>query len=895
MRRRARVRASRLRAVTPMDLTGRRTYFCIGLLVHNHPTRKMDLMKSSLSKSINRVKEKATASIDHLQNQHNKNRTNQSKVNTLFSFPVQQQDQKEHRRDVTEEVTEVLEWVNHEFFLACQKNNCLRAYELYTMPYHDCVKAMVQHRQHLEQQEQQHKQDMIDKLLFRKTDLLSSKGWFKADNSNTSSSADSQSLSRNNHASSTTHRPIYNATATLGFLEEQKHPCEFFPPSYFSTILQQQSTLAKPTALAQKLKEKIMKKGFMTGTTTSQQQLSPTSASSANPITTTPLHEVARLGYPPLLRRMLLFQNRHLIDLSIQDWKKRTVLHYACGGSNSDNEQEDHDNSLRSFYQCTLDQKRRKGKDRFAQTLRNKLDIDWTKQLLSETKSEWARFLPSSTTTQSTSTPTDTTTGKTIHSNSKPPSSKDDESLEKDISNRLECLLIIFSIAEGHHYHRAVRINTVDCRVRTALHYASSLNRYSLVRALLSQPEILVSIIDEGGRTACDLSSSEDVQDILEAKALFSFEEDYDMQLQQQPQAPWFETWDTTRIDLERQSIIEAAQNQIQQQFSSSPSLLWRASPHLCATLLEKYNWNVETFISSLAEKNDLISKQQEVEEQLGSHETDTRTCLICYSTDVDDADWTTITDCSHGFCTCCLHEYITTNYVDPTTRTSSIPTLRIPCPHYECQNYISESQISMLVPSQDLATLHQGERELFILSCRPQRLKFCPHVGCSGIVCASPPLEYQTLYGEYCWKYMGAICTGNSPACTAIKQDSIRLINNDSFSKSSKIAHRFCFSCSSLTPHWPVSCEYHAQWIATVEEQMKGISSSNNFDDVAHHLWLKANTRPCPKCNTPIEKNDGCNHMICLNRHCRYEFCWICRKDWSLHSSRTGGKICHT
>jgi hypothetical protein len=73
----------------------------------------------------------------------------------------------------------------------------------------------------------------------------------------------------------------------------------------------------------------------------------------------------------------------------------------------------------------------------------------------------------------------------------------------------------------------------------------------------------------------------------------------------------------------------------------------------------------------------------------------------------------------------------------------------------------------------------------------------------------------------------------------------------------------------------------------------MKGISSSTNFDDVAHHLWLKANTRPCPKCNTPIEKNDGCNHMICLNRHCRYEFCWICRKDWSLHSTSTGGKRC--
>jgi hypothetical protein len=858
----------------------------------------MDVMKSSLAKSINIVKEKAAASIEHLQNQQNTNRTNQSKASHFFSSSVQRQLQTRQQREGKDEVTEVLEWVHHEFFLACQKNNCLRAYELYTMPYHECVKAMVQQQQQHEEQEQQHKQEMMDKLLFRKKDLLSSKGWFKVDKSNATLSTDNLISSGENHMSSATHSiGTSNPTTTLGFLEEQKHPFEFFPPSYFSTLLQQQSALAKPTALAQKLKEKIMKKGFMTATTNSQQQLSPTAASStATPITTTLLHEVARLGYPPLLRRMLLFQKRHCVDLSIQDWKQRTVLHYVCGGSNSSNDQEDQDNSLRSFYQCTIDQKRRKGKERFTQVLRNKLDIDWTKQLLSETKSEIARLLPSSTTTKSSPTPSDTTTGTNSHSNSNPSSTKDEETLEKDISNRLECLLIIFSIAESHHYHRAVRINTVDCRVRTALHYASSLNRYALVRALLSQPDILVSIIDEGGRTACDLSSSEDVQDILEAKALFSSEEDYGIQLQQQQQKPWFETWDATRIDLEQQSIIKTAQNLIQQQYSSSPSVMSMIPNYpLCATLLEKYNWNVETFVSSFIKEKDPLRKHLEGEEQTGSHESATHsTCLICYSTDVDDADWTAMKDCPHGFCTSCLHDYITTNYVNPTTRTLSIPTLRIPCPHHECQSYISESQLSMLVPPQDLATLKQGERELFILSFRPQRFKFCPHVGCSGIVHASPPLEYQSLYGEESWKYMGAICTGSSPTCTSSKQDSLSFINTGSFSsKRNQSVHRFCFSCGSLTPHWPASCDYHAQWVATVEEQMKGISSSTNFDDVAHHLWLKANTRPCPKCNTPIEKNDGCNHMICLNRHCRYEFCWICRKDWSLHSTSTGGKRC--
>jgi ariadne-1 len=85
----------------------------------------------------------------------------------------------------------------------------------------------------------------------------------------------------------------------------------------------------------------------------------------------------------------------------------------------------------------------------------------------------------------------------------------------------------------------------------------------------------------------------------------------------------------------------------------------------------------------------------------------------------------------------------------------------------------------------------------------------------------------------------------------------------------------KFCIRCGE-EPHSPSTCPELARW----REKCRNESETAN--------WILANTKSCPKCNTRIEKNQGCNHMNC--QQCKFEFCWICLGEWSLHGANTGG-----
>eukprot|EP00826_Nyctotherus_ovalis_P024576 TRINITY_DN1898_c0_g3_i1.p2 TRINITY_DN1898_c0_g3~~TRINITY_DN1898_c0_g3_i1.p2 ORF type:complete len:490 (-),score=172.28 TRINITY_DN1898_c0_g3_i1:96-1565(-) len=155
-----------------------------------------------------------------------------------------------------------------------------------------------------------------------------------------------------------------------------------------------------------------------------------------------------------------------------------------------------------------------------------------------------------------------------------------------------------------------------------------------------------------------------------------------------------------------------------------------------------------------------------------------------------------------------------------------------------------------------------------------------CPLVGCPIIVPKSIFDKYLSESQRH--DYIKHVCKSYTdenkamrwcpaPGCTFLALNE-SLVQVDI---TCKCGHVFCFSCGEES-HLPCTCELTKKW------KIKSCSESENV------LWIMANTKSCPKCQKPIEKNQGCNHMTCSE--CRHEFCWICMGDWKIHGEKTGG-----
>ena len=170
---------------------------------------------------------------------------------------------------------------------------------------------------------------------------------------------------------------------------------------------------------------------------------------------------------------------------------------------------------------------------------------------------------------------------------------------------------------------------------------------------------------------------------------------------------------------------------------------------------------------------------------------------------------------CGHAFCLKCWGFYI-----EDLIKQGSI--VQSKCPFFQCPLRIPESTV--------------------LKYCSPASKDKYFKLKCDNFIVLNP---------MYRW------CP--APGCTSIAE----YVNMSIHEISCTCGFIFCFSCGEEA-HRPANCNLIKEW------NIKNSAESENI------TWILANTKQCPSCRKPIEKNQGCNHMTCHREvgGCGFEFC---------------------
>ncbi|MBA0585139.1 hypothetical protein Gorai_015927, partial [Gossypium raimondii] len=172
-------------------------------------------------------------------------------------------------------------------------------------------------------------------------------------------------------------------------------------------------------------------------------------------------------------------------------------------------------------------------------------------------------------------------------------------------------------------------------------------------------------------------------------------------------------------------------------------------------------------------------------------------TCGICFESFLRDN--ITSVACGHPFCLSCWRGYISTTIYD------GPGCLSLRCPDPSCNAAVGKDMIDKLATSEEKEKYSRYLLRSYVEDNR--KTKWCPAPGC----------EYAVDF---------TVGSGN-------------------FDVSCNCSYSFCWNCTEEA-HRPVDCETVAKWI------LKNSAESENMN------WILANSKPCPKCKRPIEKNQG-------------------------------------
>jgi len=245
--------------------------------------------------------------------------------------------------------------------------------------------------------------------------------------------------------------------------------------------------------------------------------------------------------------------------------------------------------------------------------------------------------------------------------------------------------------------------------------------------------------------------------------------------------------------------------------------------------LLRNYNWSVSKVHDEWFADEEHVRKIVGLPEKHMELPNDREvTCGICFES--CPRGMMSAAACGHPFCSTCWRGYISTAIND------GPGCLMLRCPDPSCAAAVGQDMINALADDDDKEKYGRYLRRSYIEDNR--KTKWCPAPGC----------EYAVEF----------------------------VMGSGSYDVNCNCSYGFCWNCTEEA-HRPVDCATVSKWI------LKNSAESENMN------WILANSKPCPKCKRPIEKNQGCMHITCTPP-CKFEFCWLCLGPWSEHGERTGG-----
>ncbi|XP_060081495.1 ankyrin repeat and IBR domain-containing protein 1-like [Ylistrum balloti] len=435
------------------------------------------------------------------------------------------------------------------------------------------------------------------------------------------------------------------------------------------------------------------------------------------------------------------------------------------------------------------------------------------------------------------------------------------------LRKRAECLQMLLNwrgatLKDGEV--EKIDLAAQDEDLNTALHYAAASGLKRCVEMLVAHGAPLFTE-NKDQLTPCDSAernSHTEIATYLESKMVFSDNDPNDVTIPEM-----LPVVDSEEYSGLRAQDLQEAKDQLLVETADMLSVpLFTAD-----ALLRNHEWSREMLLeawmsdplaccekSGVTPPPSLFSEQPQVQESLTSPVSseppspDTM-CDICTQSFLLEEEPVHMA-CKHQFCRCCWKEYLNLKIQEGDAH-------HITCPGFQCGKLVPVEIIENIVSREMARRYLQFDIKAFVDS-NPS-IKWCPFPGCGRAV-RLPELD------------------GSNQTPRQLPADTSRAVDCGN-------KHYFCWDCGGEA-HEPCSCENWTKWhqkIAEVKpEQMDG--TEKDTESAANCLWLVTNSKPCPNCKSPIQKNEGCNHMKCSK--CKFDFCWVCLDQWKRHNSSTGG-----